>query len=409
MKKLILITVAALLGVISIRANAQTWNCGYPDSTAVTAMLVDSTLTIVGTGNMADYGFDNFTNAPWYNSRASIKTVIIEDGVTSVGACAFYDCKSLTTVTISDSVVWIGNFAFTSCSALTTVTFPNSVLAIVDQAFLGCESLTTVTIPSGVYAIVPRAFALCTALTSIDVDPENANYCSVDGVLFSKDKTVLCQYPMGKEEATYTIPDSVTTIKHGAFELCWKLTSIAIPNSVTTIGFYAFVGCSGLTSITIPNSVTSIGHAAFGQYDNTLDTIRVSWETPLAISNDVFHSDIHYGADLDISEVSLIVPCNLTSVYENSDVWGEFRISEDCNSVNDENLQEYDNAVLHAYPNPTTGIVSIDNPDNAEISAYTLSGALIERNNGTQIDLGKYPQGMYILHVGNKSVRVVKK
>jgi hypothetical protein len=119
-----------------------------------------------------------------------------------------------------------------------------------------------VTIPNSVTSIGNSAFSGCKGLTSINVASDNSNYCSVDGVLFNKDKTTLIQYPGGKQGA-YTIPNSVTSIGDYAFPGCSGLTSIDIPNSVTSIGDYAFPGCSGLTSVTIPNSVTSIGEYAF--------------------------------------------------------------------------------------------------------------------------------------------------
>lgn len=99
-------------------------------------------------------------------------------------------------------------------------------------------------------------------LTAITVDPENANYCSVDGVLFDINKTELLCYPAGKSETSYDIPNGVTSIT-GAFYGCSNLTDITIPNSVTSIGKSSFYNCTGLKNITIPNSVTSIGDWAF--------------------------------------------------------------------------------------------------------------------------------------------------
>jgi len=121
-----------------------------------------------------------------------------------------------------------------------------------------------VTIPNGVTSIGDYAFHSCTALTAIDVNAANANYASVDGVLYDKTITTLIQYPGGRAGA-FTIPTSITTIGYDAFWYCTSLTSVTIPNSVTTIGEYAFQECTALTSITIPDSVTSIEYWAFGQ------------------------------------------------------------------------------------------------------------------------------------------------
>ena len=144
------------------------------------------------------------------------------------------------------------------------VTIPDGVTEVVDYAFSECDNLTSVTIPSSVISIGQYVFPWCDSLTSIRVADGNSAYISIDGVLFSSDKTLLHTYPAGKSDKSYSIPDSVTTIESLAFSGCKNLASVSIPGSVTAIIDYAFFECSGLTNVSIPESVSSIGEAAFG-------------------------------------------------------------------------------------------------------------------------------------------------
>ena len=157
---------------------AQSGTCG--DNLKWT--LSSGTLTISGAGAMMNYSWDS---APWYSYRESIKTVIIEDGVTSIGSTAFNNCSSLTSITIPNSVTSIGGYAFGGCSSLTSVTIPNSVTSIGNDAFYKCGSLTSITIPNSVTSIGNRAFQNCSSLTAVTceaVAPPTLKNSAFDGV-----------------------------------------------------------------------------------------------------------------------------------------------------------------------------------------------------------------------------------
>lgn len=162
-------------------------------------------LTISGTGAMTDYGLFRGKPAPWHEHRDKIKTVLIESGVTSIGDDAFAECSEITSVTIPDGVTNIGSGALKYCTALTSVTIPDSVTSIGKMAF-----------------------ADCTALTSIEVASDNEYYSVLDGVLFNKDTTELVCFPAGRAGASYTIPDSVTSIGEAAFSICTAPTKLTV-------------------------------------------------------------------------------------------------------------------------------------------------------------------------------------
>ena len=229
----------------------------------------DGTLTISGTGAMKDYNADDNLSPAYNNSK--VKKVVIEDGVTSIGAYAFYECSSLTSITIPNSVTNIGAAAFDSCGSLTSITIPGSVTSIGTVAFYNCSGLTSVTIPDSVTNIGAAAFDSCGSLTSI-VIPNSVT--SIESYAFSACSSL----------TSITIPDSVTSIGNNAFDSCSSLTSITIPDGVASIESYAFYNCSGLTSITIPDSVTNIGAAAFDSC-TSLKTISLSCKSSLKRSD----------------------------------------------------------------------------------------------------------------------------
>lgn len=126
------------------------------------------------------------------------------------------------------------------------------------STYSACTSLESITIPDSVTTIRRLAILGCTSLETITVGEKNANYSSINGVLFNKDKSDLVCYPAGKKDISYTIPDSVTKIGESAFDYCKLLTNVTIPDSVTRIHQQAFCRCASLTSVTIPGSVTTI-------------------------------------------------------------------------------------------------------------------------------------------------------
>ena len=238
--------------------------------------LENKTVTISGNGQMKNSGGNSYPRRADCIGKYTklVEKIVIQNGVTNIGYNAFYKCSGLTNIEIPNSVTSIGDEAFSGCSSLKTITIPSSITNIGYFAFEGCSSLKTITIPSSVTSIEEDAFYGCSSLANINVDEYNKNYISIDGILYNKDKSELICYPAGKQDTSFSVPNSVTIIGQDAFKGCSSLTKITIPTSVRMIRGYAFSGCSSLTSIKIPQGVNKILGGTFnGCYSLTNITI----------------------------------------------------------------------------------------------------------------------------------------
>ncbi len=141
---------------------------------------------------------------------------------------------------------------------------PESVDCMSSDAFSNCRNITNIAISSDIlcfgdgsrYYINGASFNTCSDLSSFTVSPDNKNYSSEDGVLFNKDKTKLLSYPVGKANAAYSIPNSVTNIGRYAFSKCTNLTSLTIPSSVTNIEDFAFFDSAKITDVYYSGSLS---------------------------------------------------------------------------------------------------------------------------------------------------------
>ena len=170
-----------------------------------------------------------------FTSCKDLSDVKLNNGLKTIGEKAFYECESLTTIEIPNTVTRIEFGSFDSCTSLVSIVVPDSVEYLGDFAFFKCKSLTSAYIGKGVENDQNGVFHLCESLEAIDVDPENMHFSSRDGVLYSKDESVLIRYPEGKAADLFIIPETVTTIAANSFLKCNSLTSVTITKNVVTI------------------------------------------------------------------------------------------------------------------------------------------------------------------------------
>jgi hypothetical protein len=231
-----------------------------------------------------------FANCP------NLETVVIPESVTTIDAYTFENCPNLKSVTIPNSIKGIPSSMFTKCTSLESINLPDSLTSIDNWAFNECTSLKEITIPSNVKRIGWKAFFNCTdlknvnlsenleqidvsafaytAITSISIPEKvtsialdsfdfceslenitgaenNEIYCSIDGVLFTKEKDRLWKYPSANSREEYTVPDGVEVIEDQAFiGRCPNLKKINIPASLGRLS-QIYIYCEALENIEI--------------------------------------------------------------------------------------------------------------------------------------------------------------
>ncbi len=281
------------------------------------------TVTITGSGPMKDY----YTETRAWKTSA-ITTLIVEDGVTSIGDYAFEGCY-LTSVSLPDSVLRIGEYAFSSNNnnnKLNGLSLPADLREIGFKAFYNCTLPQTLTVPGGVTSIAGMAFASVKGLETLVYEDgvtgiqssslgtysyirianigsnaakalgkadlsfrTEADGCNLKYVYEGEECLGLTVLNMGNVSGELTLPDGVTMISSETFKDNKTLTKIVLPGSMETIGDKAFYNCSKLVSVNLPEGLKTIGENAFYNCDLLPETMTVPG-TVTSIGRNAFSS-----------------------------------------------------------------------------------------------------------------------
>ena len=264
-----------LLTSIEIPSNVTNiGSCAFANCNSLTSVIFNC--------DVPNYAFYTTTSqSPFYNCP-HITSIILNEGVTTIGDQAFYNRSTgFTSIELPSSLTTIGNSAFYNCSGLTSIELPSSLTTIGNSAFNSCSGLTSIELPSSLTTLGNGAFGYCSGLTSIELPSSLTTignsvflYCSgLTNVIFNCDVPNYAFHTNSSSALFYNCPnidinsiilnEGVTSIGQYAFQYRTDLTTINLPNSLTTIGNGAFGYCSGLTSIELPSNLTTLGDSVF--------------------------------------------------------------------------------------------------------------------------------------------------
>lgn len=205
-----------------------------------------------------------------WDIRGYIKNVVIPDSVTSIGKSAFAWAE-MESIKLGNGVEELGDYAL-EFGEFTSLTLPDSLTRIGNEAISGCFKLTSITLSKNVKSIGKGSFSACYAMSEIKVASANPYFKSVNGVLYSKDGTVMYQYPDGKKDTSFTMPDAVETVLESAFYNNNYPEKLTFSKNLKTIAYDNFTNCDKVKELTFPDSLVSIGSVCF-DYLKSLEKI----------------------------------------------------------------------------------------------------------------------------------------
>ncbi len=376
------------------------------------------TLTISGSGAMPDWA-EYVSAAPWMRYNDIITTVVVENGVTTIGNNAFNDLYNCSSIRLPETLTQIGSQAFKNCSSLSSITIYGNVTDIGTGAFVGCSGLTSVvnyrTQPQpilGKYIFDSNTYR--NASLSV-LEGAKSLYASVyDWCRFSAIQEGVCLVDFNSQGGSAVAQQVIVT---GS-----KLAEFTAPTRTgyRFDGWYQDAACTKAKLWSLTSNVTS----------NL--TLYAKWVKVLMVT---FHSQD--GSYVEAQEVESNSTINFstnpvregyifdgwyrdadcTDKWFNTDyvgkddihLYAKWQLAPPTTTTTAIEVMEDAHRPLHAYPNPTTGELNIENAKGAEVSLYNMNGILQLRTHESRINIETYPAGVYFLRTEAESVKVVKK
>lgn len=226
-----------------------------------------------------------------FSSKTTLRTVIVLDGIESIGGCSFGNCNSIENISLPSTLKTMSN-SFSDCSLLKSINIPKSVSEMSKNAFSGCINLESIfvdenntTYHSSGNCLIETASKTLIQGCKNSIIPNDDSVANIHSSAFSGCDIVNISIPNGIKEIPnqlfngcsllkdVTFPNTLLEIGSNAFSNCISLLNIEIPNGVTTIKFGAFGGCSNLKNISIPNTLSTIEDRVFYNCDNLNYTV----------------------------------------------------------------------------------------------------------------------------------------
>lgn len=431
-------------------------NMNYADFVAMRTTLTQvetvdiSAVTLAGNRLPAQTAYEKNGS---FSRLAKLKSVVLPDGIISLGGGSFIDCPMLETVNLPSSVKNIESYAFQNCSLLVMTELPADLEQIYQMAFKDCKKVSFSVLPAGVKGIALEAFNGCSNVT-FSVWPEGIT--SIGNTVFRNTKVAFTDWPAG-----------VAQIPTGVFANCITVTNFTIPETVTSLPSTAFFVAEGTVrtftckNLNPPTSGTTDQYQTFGEKgksltSTTLNVLRKAHSNYAATApySNMTIKDITRNVTVTIEGDGTVaddyeyadLADGLLVAYEGDDVtftltpdasWSVSELKLNGVDVKDDmsgmsytipalGTEDYtlavkfdfssgigddkeDTATVSISPNPTSDVITVSGNISSDVKVYDSTGRQVIRTNESVIDVSSFNPGVYLVKVDGKTFKVIKK